>query len=247
MATYAWDVPGYVQGHRFSQDAKYWDPVTSRFRDQAGYDHFGNGCEVAVGTPAFSVHGLNNREGLLLNNSCHLRFKPSIPWEGSGLFVFKPTIPAGTVSQYHWLWGDAATEGSNPRIILVRGSGIISITVAAIGTLSQVLQPYTSGVIGIAAFSTSQETRSMYSTKDGVTVTSETAAPASHGNAMVMGGGSTHVRLGDIIGDGTTTPNVTDYMHLFEQHYWKGNVLVGSSLTKLASFITSLKEYYGLV
>jgi len=259
MATWAWDVPGYVQGHKFNQSKQCWDSATGRFKDQAGYDHLGNFADVVVGTPAFSVHGTRSREGLLFNNSCHLKFRPSIPWEGTMLVVFKPTLVSASVTHWHWLWGTSATESSNGNIILARASSVNSMSYRTPSAqLSRQITGLVSGTIAIAAFSTSQETRIAYSTQDGVTVSPSAAAAATvHGNACgmatsgVVAGGiggvlSTHVRMGDIIGDGTVAPNATDYMHIFEQHFWKGNVLTGTALPQVANFITSLKSYYGL-
>lgn len=261
MATWAWDVPGYVQGHRFSQGKQYWDAATGRFKDQAGYDHLGNFADVVVGTPAFSVHGTRSREGLLLDNACHLKFLPSIPWEGTMLVVFKPTLVTAAVTQWHWLWSTSPTETNNGNIILSRASGVNSLQYrtpsSQLASGSTPVGALVSGNIAIGAFSTSQQTRTMFSTKDGVTVTETAPSVVSvHGNAQAMasatpsvpigGVNGTHVRLGDIIGDGTVTPNATDYMHLFEQHFWKGNVLTGASLPQVASFIASLKSYYGL-
>ena len=60
---FAFDVPGYVQGHRFSDEAEYYDSANQRFYDLAGFNRFGNHVEKIVGTPAFASRGSKSRRG----------------------------------------------------------------------------------------------------------------------------------------------------------------------------------------
>lgn len=253
MATYAWDIPSYRQGHRFSQTSEFYDAANTRFLDRAGYTRFGNNhCGVAVGTPAFSNHGANSREGLLLDNSCQMQFLPAIPWQGTMLIVFKPTLVSAAVSIYPWLFGESGTSSSNGHLLLNRASAVNSIqcrTPAAV--LSRSITGLTSGNITIAAFSISQVDRKIYSTQDGVTITATSAAAGTtSGEAVAIGGFRNSVitnrfcRLGANANSGSAA-NATDYLHLFEQHFWKGDVL-NNSATKLQAFIASLKTYYGI-
>lgn len=254
---FAWDVPGYVQGHRFSQDERYYDPATGRFRDLAGYDHLGNYVETVTGTPAFSTHGVNSRQGLLLDKSAQFKFLPAIPWQGSALLVIKPTLASASVTHWPWLFGTNITETSNGFIRLNRASGVNNLTYATPSSvLASTVGSLVSGNIAIAAFSTNQEDRIARRTQDGVTITaSSPLADAVHGNGMAIASASAaaeiggvsgaYVRMGDLVGDATTTPNATDYLHVFEQHFWKGDVLRDNA-TKLAAFIASLREYYGI-
>jgi hypothetical protein len=252
MTSYAWDIPGYMQGHRFSQDAEFYDSANTRFRDLAGYDHLANYCEKTAGTAAFSNHGANSREGLLLNNSNQWRFIPAIPWDGTVLVVIKPTLVSAAVTHYPWLFSKSATATTNGNIRLVRASSVNSLQCLTTGaSLSRSVTGLVSGNICIVAFSLNQEDRKIHSTQDGVTVTSTSAAAGTtNGNAVAIGYGTSsdpdarYGRLGNL-DNSTTTANATDYLHVFEQHFWKGDVL-NDNATKLQAFITTLKAYYGI-
>jgi hypothetical protein len=262
MTTFAWDVPGYVQGHRFSDEPRYWDADTGRFRDRAGYDHLGNYVELSEGTPAFSTHGANNRRGLLLDNSVIFKFHPTIPWEGSMLFVVKPTRSvAATPTQYPWLFGCSTAEASNGSVRFSKTGTGTACTITAATPSSVLLLQHTdlvAGNISIVAFSFNQSDRIGRKTRDGVTITASAPEGGVNGNALAIGsvsspldlediGGVSHdyVRMGDMVGDGGLFPHATDYLHVFEQHFWKGDVLLDNS-EKLADFIASLEEYYGI-
>jgi hypothetical protein len=256
MTAYAFDVPGYVQGHRFSSDARFYDSDNKRFYDLAGYSRFENAVDWVVGTPTFSSHGANSREGLLLDNTCQWKFTPAIPWEGTVILVFKPTLVATTVTLNTLIFGNQTTVSSNGRIFLSRSSPTNSITASTSGAaLSRQVSGLTSGNITIAAFSMSQVDRKIYSTQDGVTVTGTSAlAGTTNGNGIALGQmssgtsteGARYVRLGNNSGTlADTTQNTTNYLHLFEQHYFKGDALT-SSLSKVKDFIDTLKSYYGI-
>jgi hypothetical protein len=259
MTRFAWDVPGYVQGHRFSDGARYWDEATGRFRDLAGYDHIGNYVELVGGTPAFSTHGANERTGLLLDNATTFKFHTAVPWEGSMLFVVKPTTPSASVTQYPWLFGNAPSETSNGNIRLAKSGGVTSLSALTPSVLIvNTVTPLTSGDIGVAAFSFNQSDRYARSTKDGVTITELGPEAGANGNPVAIGavsspgviadiGGISHdyVRMGDNVGDGSLTPNATDYLHVFEQHFWKGDVILDYP-DELAGFIADLEEFYGI-
>lgn len=253
MTTYAWDIPGYRQGHRFSQEAEFYDADNTRFLDQAGYSRVGNNhCDIVVGSPAFSTHGTNAREGVLLDNSCQMQFVPTIPWQGTMLLVFKPTLVSAAVSLYPWLYGSSASSVANGHIFLSRASAVNSIqcrTPSAV--LSRSITGLTSGNIAIAAFTLDQEDRKIHSTQDGVTITSTSAASGTtNGEAVAIGAfrnGTTanrYCRLGANANSGSTA-NATDYLHLFEQHFWTGDVL-NDNATALQAFIADLKTYYGI-
>ena len=262
MTTFAWDVPGYVQGHRFSNEVRYWDDVNNRFRDRAGYDRLGNYAELSAGTPAFSTHGPNNRIGLLLDNSVIFKFYPAVAWEGSMLFVVKPTSSApATPTQYPWMIGNSTSEGSNGAIRFSKSGTGGSSTITMVTPSSLIIMQLTgipSGSIAICAFSLNQSDRIARSTRDGVTINASAPEGGLNGNAVAIGsvsspgtlvdiGGVPHglVRMGDMVGDAGLFPNATDYLHVFEQHFWKGDVLKDNA-PKLAAFIASLEEYYGI-
>jgi hypothetical protein len=259
---FAYDVPGYLCGHRFSQDRRYYDATANRFYDLAGYNRFRSYAEVTVGTPAFSTHGTNAREGLLLDNSCQLQFVNPCPWEGTMIYVIKPTLPAGTTFLRPWHFGDAASSTSNGLIgfnstltanqIVAAGS-----TPAVSAAWPTITIPSANGLLMVLMWAWDQETRILYNSRDAVTVTTSSAASGTtNGNALSMGWngnvgltgsvGSRMVRLGNNTGTiGNVTPDATNYCHVFEQHFFKGNVL-RNNLAEVKEFVDTLKAYYGV-
>jgi len=117
------------------------------------------------------------------------------------------------------------------------------------------ITPLTGGAITICAYSLNQEDRKIYSTQDGVTISGTSAAAGTaNGNPIAIGKMSTgtgteisrYARLGNNSGTaGSTTANATDYAHVFEQHFWKGDALNDQTAT-LAAFIADLETYYGI-
>lgn len=245
---FAYDIPGYVQGHRFSQDKRYYDSANTRFNDLAGYNRFGSYVEKVNGSATFSNHGTNSREGLLLDNTNHWKFVNAIPWEGTMLMVVKPVYASGaTMNIYPWIFGDSGTISANPNIRQAFFSGSRSMNLAtASSALTTSITGITSGNIMLMAFSVSQSDRKARRTQDGTTVTASSAlAGTTNGNGVAMGS-SLRVRLGNLSGTaGDTTQNTTDYLYVFEQHFWKGDQLT-DNLAAMKEFIDSLKSYYGI-
>jgi hypothetical protein len=256
---FAYDVPGYVTGHRFSQDRRCYDAANQRFLDLAGFNRFGNHVAKTSGTPAFSTHGPNAREGLLLNNSNQWEFVNPVPWQGTMLMVMKPHFPTGSATLMTYLFGDASVWSSNGLMILQTNAGgtVVNANYGTV-TLSTGQIPFTQDTIFIVAASLDQETRKAYYTKDGAVATESAAAAASsNGNAAAIGWngdiglagtrGSRMVRMGNNSGTiGDTAANATNYAWIFEHHFWKGNVLK-NNLGDLKAFIDTLKVYYGVV
>jgi hypothetical protein len=253
---FAYDVPGYLCGHRYTQDSRFWDAANNRFLDLALY---GNHVRKTAGTPAFSNHGGNNREGLLLDNSTQFEMENPIPWEGTAVVVMKGHTP-GATNLYTYLFGDAVSATSNGMLILQTLGGANPVTAALTaptGVLSSGNVSNTQDTIFVAAFAMDQETRKAYRTADGVTVNESAAAAVTvNGNAMATGWngniglagslGSRMVRIGNnsgVVGD--VAANATNYVWVFEQHFFKGNAL-RNSLAQLKAFMDTLKIYYGL-
>jgi hypothetical protein len=263
MTTFAWDVPGYVQGHRFSNDLRYWDHISNRFRDLAGYDHLGNYVQQVAGVNAFSPQGVNNRVGLLLDNTSTYKFHTAVPWEGSMLFVFQGNEgSSGSATFYPWLWGCSASEISNGHIGMLLSAFAGTTTFSANTPSKLIVSSFTSlplGAITICAFSFNQAERLARQTRDGVTIIEGPPEAGVNGNPVAIGsvsgpgviadiGGISHdyVRMGDLVGDGALVPNALGYsLHVFEQHFWKGDVLKDNA-EDLADFISSLRDYYGI-
>lgn len=245
---FAYDIPGYVQGHRFSDEDYYYDATNQRFYDLAGGNRFGNHVERTFGTPVFANRGPNSRRGLLLNNNNQWQFPHQCPWMGSGLFVaelsFVTTSP--TLSFFPYIFGEAVTVTSNPVIRGQHASGQLTVAVGTSGVLIQ-SSTWVNNTIGIFAWSRNQEDRISRITRDGVTVTaSSPLAAANNGNGIGMMG-QPRCRLGNLNGvEGNTTTSTTGSLHLFEHHFWKGDVL-RDSLPALKAFIDTLREHYGII
>lgn len=258
---FAYDVPGYLMGHRFTQDKRYYDSTNKRFYDLSGYSRFKGYCETTVGTPAFSNHGTYSREGVLLDRTCQMKFINPVPWEGTMIYVAKPTIAADLTALRLWIFGDAVTVTNNGLVSLhstaVANQILGTSNTPAVSASAPILTINSANTtILVLAFAWDQETRKVYSTSDAITVNeSAAAAGTTHGNDISMGWngnygltgsvGSRYVRLGDNVGDGTSAADATHYAHLFEQHFFKGNVL-RNNLAQVKEFFDSLKTYYGV-
>lgn len=244
---FAYDVPGYVQGHRFSDEADYYDSVNQRFYDISGFNRFGNHVEKVVGTPVFANRGSNSRRGLYLDNTNHWQFPHACPWMGSGLIVAELSfVTSGTTSFYPHIFGDAATVSSNAQIRGGHFSGSTTINLAGPNAALAQSSAWPNNTLGIFAWSRNQEDRISRITRDGITVTATAPlAAATNGNSIGMAG-QPRCRLGNLSGiDGNTTASTTGTLHLFEQHFWKGDVL-RDNLPELKAFIDTLKAHYGI-
>lgn len=244
---FAYDVPGYVQGHRFSDEADYYDSVNQRFYDISGFNRFGNHVEKVVGTPVFASRGSNSRRGLFLDNTNHWQFPHACPWMGSGLIVAELSfVTSGTTSFNPYIFGESATTTSNPKIRGGHFSGSTTVTVAGPSDILPSQIAVTNNQLVVIAWSRNQEDRISRITKDGVTVTATSPlAAATNGNSIGMAG-QPRCRLGNLNGtDGNTTASTTGTLHLFEQHFWKGDVL-RDNLPELKAFIDTLKAHYGI-
>lgn len=246
---FAYDVPGYVQGHRFSDRPDYYDAGKRYFRDLAGGDRFGQGVSHVVGTPVFSAFGPNTQRGLSLDNTCHWQFPHVCPWMGSGLAVVAlQFVAGGTNSFYPWIFGDATTVTNNGLIHARHNAGSREIIIKGYGGLAPTLiNGYVDGQIAVIAWSRNQQDRICRMTRDGVTITESAPYDSASVNGNGIGlTGAYRTHLGNLNGiAGNTTPSTTGTLHLFEQHFWSGDVLKDHS-GKLAEFISSLKTVYGL-
>lgn len=253
--TYAYDIPGYAQGHRFSDDPRYYDSTNEWFYDLAGGDRFGNYVEKRVGTPVFEDRGTNSRRGLLLDNQTHWQFPHACPWQGSGLWVVEiDYITTATTSMNPLIFDHAPTTGSLsglPKISTLHFSGLrrVSIDGGAATLISNDLS-FPDAQIAIFAWSRNQSDRISRYTRDGVTVTptGPYAPTAVNGNFVGLAGQPYSI-LGALVGDLTNTTDLSatnGTVRIFEQHYWKDDIL-SNHLSKTKDFIDYLKEYYAAV
>lgn len=242
--SYPFEIPGYVQGHRFSSAKEFYDPVSKRFKDLAGYDHLGNGLTINLGDPIFET--INGQVGLKLNNSFHGFFRSAIPWMGMMLAVLKPTFLSGsTLTRYLHLYGDAITPSSNGNLKIIHSSGARIVRLSTSGDVLQVSASRNDNNTVVVACAFDQQTRKGYVTTDGITVT-EVAGPVSalNGNSIGLGAGLAGARFGNLTGTaGDQTPLTDLFCYAFEQHFYKGNPLI-TDLATVKSAIDRLKVKY---
>jgi hypothetical protein len=246
---FAYDVPGYVQGHRFSDAPEFFDAENEHFRDLACGDKFGNFVEKINGTPVFQSRGDRNRRGLFLDNQNHWQFSHQCPWAGSGLIVVEMNYVTSDGSSFTpYIFGDSASLAANPKISALYISSQSRLTVdGGSSVLAQTESNFPNNQIAIFAWSRNQQDRKSRITQDGTTV-QESAALASNTNTGLLIGmrGQPRVRLGNLNGvDGDTAGSSTGTLRLFEQHFWKGDVLK-DHLPELRGFIESLSDHYGI-
>jgi len=250
MTAYAYEIPGYVQGFRFSDDAKYYDSTLKRFKDLAGYGET-NELQIDVGTPSFVTVG--GERGLTLDNTVQGSFLPSIPWHGSIILVAKASFPSTAATLNLLIFGASATVSGNGRLYVSRSSGnrnIVCTTASAVNT--QTLTE-SADQMRLACFSKSQETRIGYSSDDGITVNATAAvASALHGNGLAMAyrSGATAdedhiVRFGNLSGTAGDYVATPDTLTIFEMHFFKG-VILTENLASTKNFIDSLIAKYAI-
>lgn len=250
---FAHDLPGYAQGHRFSSAPEFFDSANQRFHDLAGYNRFGNHVEKLNGTPVFAARGSNARDGLYLDNTNHWQFPNMTPWHGSGLIVAEFNTLEGATSgnMFPWIFGTSSVGNITNDPLLWVQYNFGSRKFYVWGPASQLVQSLDipdSPDLCIIAWSRNQEDRKSRYTLDGTTVTASAAfnTGETNGNSIAMGSAGV-VRMGNLNGSqGDVATSATGTMHLFEQHFWKGDVL-RDNLPELKDFIGTLKSHYGIV
>lgn len=245
---FAYDIPGYAQGHRFSDESMFYDSVNQRFYDLAGGDRFGNYVSKVNGTPTFNSRGANSRRGLFLHGSNHWQFPHACPWHGSGLIVaqFKPTE---TTSQFMYPWlfhEDTSNMTSGPFIGAYFYYNDRRLWIQRGAAQNQNQPNFSQDAIMILAWSGNQQTRVCSITLDGVTLTNATSAYSSTTNGNYIGmAGQPRVRLGDLAGNKVAASVTTGSLHVFEQHFWNADIL-HDYLSDTKAFIDTLKAYYAI-
>lgn len=245
--SYAFNIPGYVQGHRFLDDPQYYDATEQRFKDLAGFDHLGNGLRITAGSPVFETVGAHR--GIRLNNTFHGSFKSPIPWMGSVILVIKPTYVSGsTLVRSPYIFGDFTTINSNGVIQIVHFSGSRRVAFATGSVVLSMDRQRNDNNLVVVAFALDQQTQKAYATVDGVTVAeSAAAAGTTTGSAAAISGGLSGVRFGNlnnIVGDLTELSDF--YCGVYEHHFFSGNILT-ESLPATAAFMARLRTKYGVV
>lgn len=258
---FPFNVPGYVMGHRYCSDARFYDAARNRFIDTAGYGDLDQHQVPMAGAPRFSLHGPNNREGLLLDNANPWWVACPTPWEGCVVAVVKTHIPTPFSTLRWWNVGNNPTLGQNAGMTLFNdNTGQIGLGGSTPGGLVWPTVRIPDGIISVIGWQADQEMRTLSTTKDFVTVlTSAPAAAQASGRPAAIGGAAYAGNVG-LLGDprikmerlgnnlasgaiGDYTANATDYMWVFERHYFKG-VPMRTNLAELKAFADSLVTYY---
>lgn len=247
---FAYDIPGYVQGHRFSNDALFYDATKERFSDLAGGDRFGQYVSKINGTPVFANRGANSRQGLYLDNTNQWQFPFGTPWAGSGLLVAQYNTLDGATSGNIWshIFGEDTLNTNNSAIWVNYNFGTRTFYIWGAGSTLNQSTPIGDDVIVLIAWSRDQQDRIARHTTDGITVTASAAYNPSATNGVgIPLYGQPRCRLGNISSNAADTAvSTTGTMHIFEQHFWKGNIL-RDNLPDTKAFIDTLKTYYGIV
>lgn len=240
------DVDGYLQGFRFSDDPAYYDG-DGHFYDLAGYDSRGGGCDVFLGTPAFSTR--NSQRAITLDNTCHLEFLTAIPWEGASLLIYDVEVLNANFTAYAICTG----SGSTSQFAFLRIQNASSVLKHRWASLSNGLIPEVtaSGPIVLGGAS-SQASRTAFITTDGVTVSEAGPVAGTNGTLVSFFTTAAINDLGykSVIGNlngtaGSTTTFTGCRVHLWEAHFFKGNPYVDQAST-MASLIADKKTEYGI-
>lgn len=249
---FASDLPGYAQGHRFANTPEFYDSAKERFHDLAGYNRFGMYVKKVVGAPVFNLRGANARQGLFMDNTNQWTFPYACPWHGSGLVVMEFETPTGAVTANMWplTFGtsDAANITNDPNLLVQYWFGTRRFHVW--GPSSQANSTFDgvpNSTILIFAWSRNQQDRMYRKTQDGVTITAEGPYNplSTTGDTLAMLG-QPAVRLGNLNGNSLSSAvSTVGTMHMFEQHFWKGDVLRDNP-AELKAFIDTLKGHYGI-
>lgn len=243
--TFAFEVPGYLQGHRFCDHEDFYDSSEKRFKDLAGFDDFGNGLSIHTGSPKFEdVGGIR---GILLDNTYHGSFRHSIAWQGTSIFVLKPKLNVSeTAATYPLLFNDGQVNiGSHLQLLYFSGDRRLTWKAGGGGIAPSLT--FSNDNVVVVGFSANQKVRSLSSTSDGDTINSSThnSNPDS-GNELSMLSALSGCRFGNLSGVAGDTTEVTSLQaYFFEQHFFAGDIFEDHPIVA-KSFIDSLKSKYGI-
>jgi hypothetical protein len=248
------DIPGYVQGWRFSDDSAFYNSGTQRFRDLAGYGAL-NELQIDVGTPSFVTDG--GFRGMTLNNTCHGSFLPAACWQSSMILVARPIMNTGsTNSIIPFIFGNAALDVSNGLVFLQHNAGQRIFYYWSPGGTNTSTITKGGDVLTCAVFSKSQQTRKGYHSENGVSV-GETAAVADNdnGNALSVTSASgaaigvyandNRARFGNLNAIRGNTTATASTMVIFEAHFFATSIL-SDHLAATATELAALRAAYGL-
>jgi len=244
--TYAHDIPGYLQGHRFSDDPRYYDADRKYFRDLAGFDRLNNGLTIVNGSPVFITD--NGHRCLKVDNTFNGAFPPATPFEGTQVIVAKVVYNSGAERYYIHTYGNSLTPTDNGRLE-IRSARIAMNSQEGISAITETLA-VRDGVVYASSF---DQTNSRWrATRDGgatwdtdITIASPSTVD---GNQLAL---TASVYPGNVFGalDGGNTANLTEktdlYAHVWEQHFFEGFPME-TEATKFQAWVAGLREKYGM-
>lgn len=243
--TNAFDIPNYIQGHIFKNQAAYYDATKKEFIDQAGYGDAAN-IKTIAGTPKFET--ANGNEGLLLDNTYHGSTPSPIPWQGSMIVVVKPnlTVAGSTLSRYLLHFGDNPNVGLRPSLSFQSFGDQRRLILKSYYAKTALTYTRTDNDLIVIAFALDQKTRKGYFTIDGVNVTEVVVASPSptHGNDYALQSGVDGAVFGNLSGTKGDTAAMSDFnAHMYEQHFYASNIIT-DNLSDTKKLIDELKEKY---
>lgn len=240
MADYIHELAGACRDYVF--DTPYYDAVTGQFIDQSiyGRDHPIGNISTVVGTPTFTtMAGGNHKRGIKLDRSWQGKFPCPIPFEGWMYAEFEFHFAADAYL-YPLLFHNLTNEEAGCRMRVLRSSGTRSVAFsnATYGenNFGATFNTDDDPCVFLAGFD--QATNNAYRTVDGVTVTDTAGSSVTTSGWPMAPAGSEFVRIGDIDGDGTTTPS-SNYVILSRLAFGVNRPTTAAELAKLQGVMTA--------
>lgn len=242
--TYPVDIPGYVQGFRFSDDPVFYDADKKAFRDLAGYGP-ANDLVIDTGTPNFVTSAaMNSQRGLELDNTFHGSFLPAITWEGTIVVVMKTDMDPNIII-YPVLWTNRTSPAGGSGVLQVDADRV-SYGVKAYVILSRNFDVRNGPAVFAASLS--QETRKGSSQINTSSSTTSTALEDDdRGNGLAIGFECPErARFGDLDADPSNTTITSNLIcSIFEMHFFSSIALVDYP-SKMNALMASLRSKYGI-
>lgn len=247
------DLPGYVQGYKFTDSAAYYDSTNKYFIDQAGYSAFpASRLEITTGTPSFV--DVNSARGMVLDNTVQGYLNPFPMWHGSMIVVMGgPSLMTSNQNLYVLIGGGVTSGTGNCRLWYMRVSAADyrARQVGIGGSNGEGL--YGSDAIFATCISGDQENRVMKGLEsDGTVNTGSTVADNNKGVEFFHDVGTTdrtyatRMRFGNLSGvKGDTAALVSgNSMIICELHFFN-SILTDVPTTAVEAELTALETIYG--
>lgn len=226
MTTHPYDLPGFVNGFRFSDDPRFYDSANKKHYDIAGY---GDRAALTwnVGTPLFSTDG-NGVRCLKMDNTCHGFSEMPIPWEGSLILACQPDYISGsTQAVYPMIFGNEASVTSN---------GLFKFQYVSGPRRLQLVGPSASGTITgpaptddnprVIGYTISQEDRKGAYSLDGAAIVEANATSNNHGQYHSLHSADEGIRWGNLSGTaGDTTANTAMNFYIYAAYFYNTKLL----------------------